>query len=127
MYTLQLKELRKKAGFKTQEDMAKHLGMKLRKYQTWERGEVSLTLEDAYMLCVALDCTPNDLCGWYIDHPKDECGQALTIEETEIVNCYRTCTPQWQQNIQMTARAASGESKKKAKGSIPAANERKAF
>ena len=62
MYKLLLKELRKKAGFKTQEDIADYLGMKLRKYQTWERGEVALTLEDAYMLCVALKCTPNDLC-----------------------------------------------------------------
>ena len=111
MYKLQLKELRKKAGFKTQEDIADYLGMKLRKYQTWERGEVALTLEDAYMLCVALKCTPNDLCGW----PKglNEDSEPLTGEEMEIVDCYRDCTPQWQQNIAMTARAAAGESKRK--------------
>lgn len=83
MYKLQLKELRKKAGFKTQEDIADYLGMKLRKYQTWERGEVALTLEDAYMLCVALKCTPNDLCGW----PKglNDDSEPLTSEEMEIV------------------------------------------
>ena len=111
MYKLQLKELRKKAGFKTQEDIADYLGMKLRKYQTWERGEVALTLEDAYMLCVALKYTPNDLCGW----PKglNEDSEPLTGEEMEIVDCYRDCTPQWQQNIAMTARAAAGESKRK--------------
>lgn len=124
MYKLQLKELRKKAGFKTQEDIADYLGMKLRKYQTWERGEVALTLEDAYMLCVALKCTPNDLCGW----PKglNEDSEPLTGEEMEIVDCYRDCTPQWQQNIAMTARAAAGESKKKAEHHIPAAAVRSA-
>lgn len=119
MYKLQLKELRKKAGFKTQEAMADYLGIKLRKYQTWERGEVALTLEDAYMLCVALKCTPNDLCGW----PKglNEDSEPLTSEEIEIVDCYRDSSPQWKQNIAMTARAAAGESKKKAEHHIPAA------
>lgn len=111
MYKLQLKELRKKAGFKTQEDIADYLGMKLRKYQTCERGEVALTLEDAYMLCVVLKCTPNDLCGW----PKglNDDSEPLTSEEMEIVDCYRESSPQWQQNIAMTARAAAGESKRK--------------
>ena len=124
MYKLQLKELRKKAGLKTQEDIADYLGMKLRKYQTWERGEVALTLEDAYMLCVALKCTPNDLCGW----PKglNDDSEPLTSEEMEIVDCYRESSPQWQQNIAMTARAAAGESKKKAEHHIPAAAVRSA-
>ena len=124
MYKLQLKELRKKAGFKTQEDIADYLGMKLRKYQTWERGEVALTLEDAYMLCVALKCTPNDICGW----PKglNDDSEPLTSEEMEIVDCYRESSPQWQQNIAMTARAAAGESKKKAEHHIPAAAVRSA-
>lgn len=126
MYKLQLKELRKKAGYKTQKDMADRLGMKERKYSSWEREEVSLSLEDAFMLCEVLGCTPNDLCGWYLEHPREECGQPLTVEETEIVNCYRASAPQWQQNIAMTARAAAGESKKKAENNLPAAEERKA-
>ena len=125
MYTLQLKELRKKAGFKTQDDIANHLGIKLRKYQTWERGEVAITLEDAFMLCMALNCTPNDLCGWPKGLNEDN-GETLTNEELEIVDCYRDCTPQWKQNIAMTARAAAGESKKKAENSISATIERKA-
>ena len=126
MYKLQLKELRKRAGFKTQEEIANYLGIKPRRYQTWERGEVALTLEDAYMLCTALKCTPNDLCGWYLDHPRDESGQTLTIEESEIVNCYRDSTPQWRQNIAMTARAAAGESKEAAERDLSATSECKA-
>lgn len=126
MYKLQLKELRKKAGYKTQKDMADRLGMKERKYSSWEREEVSLSLEDAFMLCEVLGCTPNDLCGWYLEHPREECGQPLTVEEAEIVNCYRASAPQWQQNIAMTARAAAGESKKKAENNLSTAEERKA-
>ena len=48
-------------------------------------------------------------------------SEPLTSEEMEIVDCYRESSPQWQQNIAMTARAAAGESKKKAEHHIPAA------
>lgn len=108
MYKLQLKELRRRAGFKTQKDIADRLGIKERKYATWEREEVALTLEDAYNLSIVLGCTPNDLCGWYEDHPRENQGEGLSSEESEIVGCYRQSTPQWKQNIAMTARAAAG-------------------
>lgn len=36
MYKLQLKELRRRAGFKTQKEIADRLGIKERKYATWE-------------------------------------------------------------------------------------------
>lgn len=112
MYKLQLKELRKKAGFKTQEAIADYLGMKLRKYQTWERGEVALTLEDAYMLCVALKCTPNDLCGW----PKglNEHPGINDAFESELIECYRACTTTRKDRILDTARDAAGMSKEAA-------------
>ena len=63
MYRLCLKELRKKAGFKTQKEIADRLGMKERRYATLERKEVALTLEDAVAISLVLGCTPNDLCG----------------------------------------------------------------
>ena len=53
-------------------------------------------------------------------------SQTLTAEEAEIVDCYRASAPQWQQNIAMTARAAAGESKKKAEDNLHAADGRKA-
>mgnify|MGYP004470843495 FL=1 len=127
MYKLQLKELRRRAGFKTQKEIADRLGIKERKYATWEREEVALTLEDAYNLAIVLGCTPNDLCGWYEDHPREDRGERLTSEEREIVGCYRDSTPQWQQNIAMTARAAAGESKETAERSLSAAEERAAM
>lgn len=119
MYRLQLKELRRRAGFKTQKEIADKLGIKERKYATWEREEVALTLEDAYNLAIVLGCTPNDLCGWYFDHPREETGERLSTEEREVVECYRKCTPQWRQNIAMTARAAAGESKETAESDLP--------
>lgn len=127
MYTLHLKELRKSAGFKTQKAFADHLGIKERKYATWERGEVSLTLEDACILAAALNCTPNDICGWYDSHPREHDASGLSSEENEIVSCYRQSTAQWKQNISMTARAAAGESKERAKAAVPSAEKRAAI
>lgn len=109
MYKLHLKELRKKAGFKTQGEIAAHLGIKERKYASWEREEVALTLEDAFMLSIALGCTPNDLCGW--PEGKNEGHTFNDAFEQELLECYRSCTPRRQDRILDTARDAAGMSK----------------
>lgn len=108
-YKLKLKELRKAAGFATQKAFADFLGIKERKYASWERGEVGIPLEDAFMLCAALKCTPNDLCGFPSTGTSED---DLTSDEREIVDNYRESSPQWQQNIAMTAKAAASESRK---------------
>lgn len=126
MYKLQLKELRKRAGFKTQKEIADRLGIKERKYATWEREEVALTLEDAYNLAIVLGCTPNDLCGWYEYHPREDSSEHLTSEEREIVGCYRESTPQWQNQILMSARSSAIASKKNGQRSVSATEERAA-
>lgn len=117
MYTLHLKELRKKAGFKTQGEIAARLGIKERKYASWEREEVALTLEDAYMLAMVLGCTPNDLCGW--PQGKNEGRTFNDAFEQELLDCYRSCTPRRQDRILDTARDAAGMSKEAAEHSSP--------
>lgn len=109
-YQLKLKELRKAAGFATQKAFADFLGIKERKYASWERGEVGIPLEDAFMLCQALKCTPNDLCGF--PNTGTAAEQSLTDDEREIVDNYRDSSPQWQLNITMTAKAAANDSRK---------------
>ena len=59
MYKLQLKDCEGALGLDAK-DIADRLGIKERKYATWEREEVALTLEDAYNLSIVLGCTPND-------------------------------------------------------------------
>ena len=119
MYKLRLKELRKEAGFRTQKEMSDALGIKERRYASWEREEVALTLEDACAVSAALGCTPNDLCGWYETHPREE-GTGLAADEADVLSCYRASTPQWRRNIAMCARAAAGESKNEAERGAPA-------
>ena len=76
MFKLSLKACRKNAGYKSQSEAAKALGMKERRYASLEREEVALTLEDAYEISVVFGCTPNDLCDWYATHPREEAPAA---------------------------------------------------
>lgn len=63
MLKLQLKRLRKLAGFKTQADMAKALGVPNRRYESWEREEAMMSLEQAYKVTEILGCTLDELVG----------------------------------------------------------------
>lgn len=119
---VQLMKLRKAAGFSNRNDFADKIGVNRYTYRSWESGTAMFNVEQLWNLAVALGCSPNDILGW-----ESEESASLTMEEREIVKCYRDSSPQWQQNIAMTARAASGESKKKTECALPAANERKAI
>lgn len=112
MYTLKLKENRQKAGFKTQKDAAAFLGIKERKYASWEREEVALTLKDACMLAKAFDCTPNDLCGW--PKGKNQCAELEDAFEQELIDCYRVSTTPRKTGILQVARDSAAMSKETA-------------
>lgn len=62
-HNLQLKALRKRAGFNTQADLAQTLGMNPRTYASWEREEVKLTLGDAQRIADVLGCSLDELAG----------------------------------------------------------------
>lgn len=118
---LQLKHIRKAQKI-TQKQMAELLGVDLKTVGNWELGKTALKLEDAVSICRALHCTPNDLCGWYIDHPEDaprESSPPLAADEADLVSEYRSCTPEWKRNVRMSVRAAAGESLKSAERAAP--------
>lgn len=113
MYSLKLREIRKSKKI-TQSELAEKIGVSERIVGGWERGETGLPLDDAYRCALALGCTPNDLCGWHDEHPRDDARSALPPEEAELMRNYRACSPQWKHTISMTARAAAGESREEA-------------
>lgn len=106
---LLLKELRKQKGI-TQEELAKGVGQSKRVVGSWERLETQISLDDACRVCDALGCTPNDLCGWYIDHPEDRPappGDAAPFADpyqAELHECYEASTPEGRSVILGTAR-----------------------
>lgn len=124
---VQLMRLRKAAGYSNRDDFAKKIGVNKYTYRSWESGAAMMNAEQVWNCAVALGCTPNDILGWYEDHPREGSGERLTSEEREIVGCYRESTPQWQQNIAMTARAAAGESKETAKLAVSPTEKREAM
>lgn len=113
MYSLKLREIRKAKKI-TQGELAMKIGVSERIVGGWERGETGLPLDDAYRCALALGCTPNDLCGWYDEHPRQEAPASLPPEESELMRNYRACSSQWKSTISMTARAAAGESREEA-------------
>ncbi len=115
---LAINNLRRKLHI-TQTEFATRVGVSLRTVGSWERGESVPNAEQVWNCAIALNCTPNDILGWYEEHSHEEDGECLTPVESEIVGCYRESTPQWRQNIAMTARAAAGESKKTAERRVP--------
>lgn len=118
---LQLKQIRKAQKI-TQKQMADLLGVDLKTVGNWELGKTTIKLDDACRICRALHCTPNDLCGWYIDHPEDaprDASPPLAPDEAVVVEGYRSCTPEWKRHVRMDVEAAAGASLKSAESPAP--------
>lgn len=72
---IQLRKYRRLAGL-DQQEVADALGVKKRTYGSWERGEVSISLANAYDCAKLLGCSIDELAGYspsvkYSD-PKQE-------------------------------------------------------
>ena len=105
MLMLQLKEMRKRAGYKTQKAAADVLNIKERKYASWERGEVQLTLEDAFNIGLVFGCTPNDLCGW---DGGNSSASFPDSSQAALNAYYESMNDQGRETLVQTARLMSG-------------------
>lgn len=94
MFDLQLKRLRRAAGIRTQKEMAEKLGEKERTYASWERGEVTMNLEQAYNVAVILGCTLNELVG--METPSH---QYADPRQEELNRCWEQLDPERQDRI----------------------------
>lgn len=118
---LQLKSLRRAQKI-TQKGLAETLGLDLKTIGNWESGRTTIKLDDACRVCDALGCTPNDLCGWYLDHPGDRPappGEAATFQDpyqAELNACYEASTAEGRSVILGTARGQRELSKKVPEG-----------
>ena len=100
---LQIKQLRKKSHI-SQTELANSIGVSLRTVWSWERGESLPNAEQVWNCAVALGCSPNDICGWYIDHPEDRPAPPGDSGAEELLGCYRSCTPERQDALLNLAR-----------------------
>lgn len=100
--------LRKEKGL-TQGELAEIIGVSPKTVWNWESGKSYPDAEQLWNCAEALDCTPNDLLGWYETHEHEPVLEDAF--ERELIGCYRDSTVQRKGNILQTARDAAGMSK----------------
>ena len=92
MMRFKLRELRKAAGM-SQADIARAAGVDLATAGNWDRG-VTLPKADAlFLICSALHTEPNEILGWYDDHPDGRPDATADASERALLDNYRACAP----------------------------------
>ena len=106
---LKIRRYREERGL-TQQQLAKSIGKSFRTIQSWEREESYPNAEAIWSLCEFFDTDPNDLLGWWDDHPRDD-APPLTQEEARLVDDYRASTPERKRVLALTASDCAAMSK----------------
>nr|DAG34427.1 MAG TPA: hypothetical protein [Bacteriophage sp.] len=99
---LKLKQARKENGY-SQADLADALNVDIKTVGNWERGKTLPDIEQLWKCAKVLHTDPNDLLGWYEEHPEDK-PTAPAGAEGELITCYRQSTAKRRSKILETAR-----------------------
>lgn len=99
---LKLKQARKENGY-SQADLADALNVDIKTVGNWERGKTLPDIEQLWKCAKVLHTDPNDLLGWYEEHPEDK-PTAPAGAEGELIVCYRKSTEKRRSKILETAR-----------------------
>lgn len=99
---LKLKQARKENGY-SQADLANALNVDIKTVGNWERGKTLPDIEQLWKCAKVLHTDPNDLLGWYEEHPEDK-PMAPAGAEGELIVCYRKSTEKRRSKILETAR-----------------------
>lgn len=67
---IRLMELRKAAGYRNRDEFAAKLGVNKYTYRSWESGAAMMNAEQVWARAVALGTDPNEVLGWYEEHPR---------------------------------------------------------
>ena len=96
---MHIREYRKAAGM-TQRELADAIGKTYVTVQSWEKGTTYPNADSLLQMCSLFNCTPNDLLGWYDDHPAHD-----DPNEQNLVDDYRCADDEGQYTLRVTARA----------------------
>lgn len=99
---LRIREVRKNLHM-SQTDLAEATGTSLRTVGSWERSESVPNVEQLWKCATVLHTDPNDLLGWYEEHPEDR-PAAPAGAEGELISCYRQSSEKRRSKILETAR-----------------------
>ena len=94
-----LKEIHKKCSLRHKE-ITEKLGFDWRTFGSWERGERTMNLEQAYNCAVVLGCSIDEIAG----RPLRDPSEFSDPREAELHRCYRSCDRDRQDRLLDTAR-----------------------
>lgn len=80
-----LQKMRKRAGYKSAEEYAEHIGIPYGTYRNYEQGDRKLTIETAWELADDLGCTLDELAGreWPVERTWSDDGQRVLNDSYE--------------------------------------------
>ena len=96
---IQLKEMRQRAGYKTQKEAAKAFGVSPTRWNSWENEVNDMGLDTAISICDFLGCTLDELAGRVVP--------SLPDDERELISRYRGADPRGKEAINSVARHES--------------------
>ena len=99
---LRLRERREAQGL-NQKELAQKVGKSFRTIQSWEREESYPNAELVGALCEVFNTDPNDLPGWYEEHPEGK-PTAPAGAERELITSDPQSTEKRRSKILETAR-----------------------
>ena len=114
---LKLKQARKENGY-SQADLANELNVDIKTVGNWERGKTLPDIEQLWKCALVLHTDPNDLLGWYEEHPEDR-PQPAAGAEGELIDCYRQSSEKRRSKILETARDQAELSQAQGEGAPP--------
>ena len=101
------KEFRENAGL-TQKQLAGLIGKSHVTVQSYEKGTSYPNADTVWRMCEVYKTDPNDLLGWYIDHPRARPQpERLDPEHESLIADYDACTPERRERIALDARGAA--------------------
>lgn len=116
-FRLKLRQFREKAGL-SQKEIAEIAGVDIKTAGNWERGVTFPKADQLWEICMALNTDPNEILGWWDEHPRDD-APPLKPDESDIVGFYRESTPERKHSLMMTARDSAAMSKDAAERPAP--------
>lgn len=91
---LKMKQIRVGLGL-GQKDVAEKLGMPVRRYGSYERGERTLSLEDAARIADVFDCSLDELAG----RDWRQASDYADPRQAELNRCWESLDPERQDRI----------------------------
>lgn len=98
---LKIRQYREAADL-TQKEFAKLIGKSYGTVQSWERGDSFPNAEYVWKMCEFFGTDPNDFLGWWDEHERPS-SNVESIEEGEILDRFRECTPEQRNALLLSA------------------------